>query len=360
MEFGVQFFPAVGPAQKSAEVYFDESLRLCELFDEYGYTNVRTVEHYFTPYGGYSPNPMIFLTAVAARTKKARLTTGAVLPIFNNPLKIAGEIGMLDAISGGRLDVGMARAFLPHEFRRFGISLDESVARFDEGVEQIRRLLEEEDVTMKGEFHSFENITSLPRPTQKPRPPFYTATTATPESFVKAGQQGHSIMAIPLVGSRMKELLDMYRTAWRDAGHPGNGQVMLAFHMFCRESSKEAVRIARDPLNRYLKALVTAASDWTTGTASKDYARYGEMIAKLSKETFESQVESGAAWVGEPSELVDKIAWYDDMVGGFDIASMQVNFENLSYDEAAPAIRLFGEKVIPHFAAKGADTESAA
>ena len=91
---------------------------------------------------------------------------------------------MLDAISGGRLDVGFARAFLPHEFRRFGISLDESVARFDEGPEQIRRLLEEENLTMTGEFHSFEDVTSLPRPTQKPRPPFYTATPTTPEFFI--------------------------------------------------------------------------------------------------------------------------------------------------------------------------------
>ena len=66
-----------------------------------------------------------------------RLVTGAVLPAFNNPLKLAGEIAMLDGFSQGRLDVGFARAFLPHEFRRFGISPDESVARYREGVEQI-------------------------------------------------------------------------------------------------------------------------------------------------------------------------------------------------------------------------------
>ena len=59
-----------------------------------------------------------------------RLITGAVLPVFNNPLKLAGQIGMVDAISGGRLEVGFARAFLPHEFARFGISMDESRARY--------------------------------------------------------------------------------------------------------------------------------------------------------------------------------------------------------------------------------------
>ena len=135
---------------------------------------MRTVEHYFLSYGGYSPDPLIFLSAAAAMTRSLRLVTGAVLPVFNHPLKLAGQIGMVDAISGGRLEVGFARAFLPHEFARFGISMDESRARFDEGLDLVRRLLEEEQVTARGRFHSFENVTSLPRPTQKPRPPFWT------------------------------------------------------------------------------------------------------------------------------------------------------------------------------------------
>ena len=122
MQFGVQFFPDVKPEEKSAADYFRDSLAIAEAADRIGYTHVRIVEHYFHYYGGYSPNPIVFLAAAAMRTTNARLVTGAVLPIFNNPLKLAGEIAMLDGISGGRLDVGFARAFLPHEFRRFGIS----------------------------------------------------------------------------------------------------------------------------------------------------------------------------------------------------------------------------------------------
>src|SRR5215469_2144525 len=179
MEFGMQFFPDVGPAQKSAQQYFDESLKLTELCDPYGWGHVRTVEHYFEPYGGYSPNPLLFLTAAAERSKTARLITGAVLPIFNNPLKLAGEIGMLDAISGGRLEVGFARAFLPYEFANFKVSVNESRERFAEGMEQVRILLEEDTASHTGKFHSFDNVTSLPRPTQKPRPPFWVAAIAT-------------------------------------------------------------------------------------------------------------------------------------------------------------------------------------
>src|SRR6202007_994317 len=211
MQFGVQFFPDVRPEDRSAEQYFREALDLAEEADGLGFTHIRIVEHYFHYYGGYSPNPMVFLAAAAQRTRHARLVTGAVLPAFNHPLKLAGEIGIVDAISGGRLDVGFARAFLPHEFRRFGRSPDESVARFREGVEQIELLLTRENVTHRGGFHTIENTTSLPRPTQKPRPKFYVAALNTVDSFAFAGRMGYSVMAIPLGGAVMRPLLETCR-----------------------------------------------------------------------------------------------------------------------------------------------------
>src|SRR6185295_6618362 len=170
-------------------------MHLCGLSDELGYTHIRQVEHYFHPYGGYSPNPLIFLTAAAMVTRKTKLITGAVLPAFNKPLKLAGEIGMLDGISNGRLEVGFARAFLPHEFTQFGVSLDESRRRFTEGLAQI----------------------TLLRPMQRPHPPFWIAATNTPETFAFAGTNGCRVMAIPLEPEKMRSLIGTYREAWRAA-----------------------------------------------------------------------------------------------------------------------------------------------
>jgi alkanesulfonate monooxygenase SsuD/methylene tetrahydromethanopterin reductase-like flavin-dependent oxidoreductase (luciferase family) len=347
MDFGIQFFPDVGPAEKSAQAYWHDALTLVALCDELGYTHVRTVEHYFSAYGGYSPNPIVFLAAAAMRSAKARLVTGALLPVFNNPLKLAGEIGMLDAISGGRLEVGFARAFLPHEFARFGVSVNESRARFDEGLEQVRRLLAEENVSADGRFHKFKNVTSLPRPTQRPHPPFWVAALSTPESFVAAGTAGHFLMAIPFAGAKMRELVGLYRDAWRAAGHAGRGCAMLAFHMFCAETADAAVRIAREPLNRYLKSVVAAASDWTEGLNSQDYPNYDKIIAALAKETFDTQVAKGCAWVGTPGELAQRILAFNDEVGGFEIASLQVNFNTIALDDAVRSIRLFAREVMP-------------
>jgi alkanesulfonate monooxygenase SsuD/methylene tetrahydromethanopterin reductase-like flavin-dependent oxidoreductase (luciferase family) len=351
MRVGIQFFPDIGPEVKSARDYWQEALQIVALVDRYGYHHVRTVEHYFLPYGGYSPNPVVFLAAAAQVTRQARLVTGAVLPAFNNPLKVAGELAMLDALCDGRLDCGFARAFLPHEFAHFGVRLDESRARFDEGVAQVRLLLEQENVTSEGRFHSFRNVTSLPRPTQLPRPPFYVAALGTRESFERAGANGYGIMAIPMAGAAMRELIGVFRTARAAAGYEGPGDVMLAFHMLCHENQGEAERLAAGPINRYLRSLVDAASDWTSGVQSADYPGYDQVIASLAQETFETQVEKCAAWVGTPERILDTIANYQSEIGPFEIASLQVNFNDLPLAVAERSMRLFGERVLPQLSA---------
>jgi len=354
VEFGLQFFPDVGPETRSAEAYWGDALRLVDHADALGYRHVRTVEHYFDAYGGYSPNPHLFLAAAAQRCRRARLVSGAVVPAFNHPLKVAGEIGLLDALCGGRLECGFARAFLPHEFARFGVPVDESRARFDEGLEAVRRLLEHEEVTFGGRFHRFERVTSLPRPTQRPRPPFWVAAFATPESFERAGTAGHGVMAIPLAGGRMRELLDRYRAAWRAAGHPGRGRVMLAFHMFCHADHERAREIARGPFERYLASLVRAAGAWTEGATSRDYPGYAALVAALRDEDLDSQSAKGAVWVGSPAHLRHQIAGYQERVGGFEVASLQVNFNDLPYELALGSMTRFAREVLPQFAGAAA------
>ena len=350
MQFGMQFFPDVTPDQKSAQSYFTDALDLVGLCDEYGYSHVRIVEHYFHPWGGYSPNPIVFLSAASQRSKHARMITGAVLPVFNHPLKLAGEIGMLDAITGGRLDVGFARAFLPFEYRHFGVSMDESVARFEEGIEQVRLLLEDRVASSEGKFHSFKDVTSLPRPTQKPRPPFYLAAVGTPESFERAGRLGHGLMAIPGVGHNPTELIQIYRKAWKDAGHPGRGRIMMAVFMLCHEDQKEAERLAKGPIERHFASIYDAMSEHVRMAPSNDYKGYDKMAEKVRQETFETQIEHHAAFVGTPERIVEKLREYDEEIGGCDHISMQVNFNDLPYDVAERSVRLFGEKVMPQFA----------
>ena len=150
----------------------------------------------------------------------------------------------------------------------------------------------------------------------------------------------------------MGSLIKAYRDAWRASGHPGEGRVMLAFHMFCHEDAGAAVARAREPLNCYLRCLVNAVVHWTTGTSSSDYPGYDKIIDGLSSETFESQVEKGVALVGTPDQIAEKIRGYREEVGSFEIASLQVNFFDLLLDAGVQVLDLFGREVIPRFAAQ--------
>lgn len=349
MEFGLNFFPSCAPEERSAEDYWADALYLCGLMDELGYSHVRTVEHYFHAYGGYSPNPVVFLAAASQRSQKAKMITGAVLPVFNNPLKVAGELGMLDAISNGRLEIGFARAFLPNEFSTFGIDIEESRGRYEEGVEQIILLLEEENATHNGTFHSFEDVTSLPRPKQKPRPPIWVAALSSKESFEFAGRNGHYIMGIPMGGGLMTELIGAYREEWKSAGNPGNGKIMLSFSMCADEDGAAARDAFRTPLNAYLARLVDAASGWLNGASTKDYKGYDKIIASLKEDDFDKQLDRGICWAGSCTEISDMIADFDRQIGGFDIASMHVMPHVMEASVAEKSMRLFSEHVMPKF-----------
>ncbi len=95
---------------------------------------------------------------------------------------------MLDNISGGRVDAAFGRAFLPDEFKAFGIPIDESKDRFVEGVQAIKRLWSEEDVVFEGRFHQFGPVTLLPRPVQQPHPPVFVTTARSARSCAEAGR----------------------------------------------------------------------------------------------------------------------------------------------------------------------------
>jgi alkanesulfonate monooxygenase SsuD/methylene tetrahydromethanopterin reductase-like flavin-dependent oxidoreductase (luciferase family) len=163
---------------------------------------------------------------------------------------------------------------------------------------------------------------------------------------------GYSVMAIPLGGATMRPLLGAYRDAWKAAGHPGEGEVMLAFHMFCDADGDRARAFAYPFVEDYLHSLVEAASDWLDGRTSQDYPGYDKVIAKLRESRAADQIASGAAWIGSPDEIIAQIRRTQHEFGGYEHASLQVNFNMVPLDDALASMRLFAERVMPYFTAK--------
>src|ERR1700761_3454261 len=93
---------------------YDSRLALIESYDRAGFSTFHLTEHHFTP-PGLAPSPLIFLSAAARITRNIPFAPLALLLPLYNPLRLAGEICMLDHLSKGRLDIGAGRGILPYQ-----------------------------------------------------------------------------------------------------------------------------------------------------------------------------------------------------------------------------------------------------
>jgi alkanesulfonate monooxygenase SsuD/methylene tetrahydromethanopterin reductase-like flavin-dependent oxidoreductase (luciferase family) len=350
MKFGINFFPSFRPEDSTTAAYYAQCIRLAERADALGYHSAKTVEHSFFDYGGHSPNPCVFLSAIAARTKRIRLVTGAVIPAFHHPAHLGGDLAMLDNLSNGRLDAGFGRAFLPKEFEVYGVPMEESRPRFEEAIGAIRRLWTEEEVSHHGKFWSFERVRLMPRTVQKPHPPIWIAAISAEESFLYAAKHGFHLMIVPYAGKpgTLQEYVKLYRKVWAESGHkPGAEQIQVAQFCYVAEDSSTARKGFERICRRYLDTFAEACTAWQ-GKSSDQYPGYDKMVASIMATTPEKIVAAGGAFVGSPDEVVAQVRACVATFGAIE-PSMQINFGGSADSEAFRTLELFASQVMPRF-----------
>jgi alkanesulfonate monooxygenase SsuD/methylene tetrahydromethanopterin reductase-like flavin-dependent oxidoreductase (luciferase family) len=361
MRFGVNFFPVLEPRDCLAADYYQRSLDLVEQAEQLGFEHAQIVEHHFTPYGGYSPDPVTFLAAAATRTSRIRIVTGAVIPAFTHPIAVAERLAMLDHLSKGRLDVGFGRGFLPDEFAAFGVSMDTSKARFVEAVEVCRRLWTETDVVHRGRFHQFGPVTVLPRPYQRPCPPIFIAAATSAESCAEAGSQGYHLQVVPSVTSaeQLRDMLEAYRGAWESAGHrPGGHRIQIKYSCYVARDRAQAHAEARRHENAYVVQMARAVSSLASGNRT-DYPGYESFAEKAANYDFDRALAADKVLAGDPRQIRDQIARLGEMFGRDLTVSLQFNPGTTEIARSKESMHLFSSEVAPEFEeiADGIDQE---
>src|SRR5277367_6350915 len=127
MEFGI--FNLMGsrdPEKPTGEV-FAEVAEQTRLADELGYGIAWFAEHHFSNYC-LCPSPLMMVSHCAPMTKTIRLGTAVVVLPLYSPARLLAEIAMADALSNGRLALGIGTGYQPYEFERFGVDLGTSLA----------------------------------------------------------------------------------------------------------------------------------------------------------------------------------------------------------------------------------------
>jgi alkanesulfonate monooxygenase SsuD/methylene tetrahydromethanopterin reductase-like flavin-dependent oxidoreductase (luciferase family) len=141
---------------------YGAALDMAAFGDEIGLNYVGLMEHHGSE-DGYLPSPFVMGGGVAARTRKCRISLGAVLLPLHDPVKVAEHIAVLDQMSGGRLEVIFGAGYVPSEFARFRVSMRDRGKLLDQGIGIILRALRGERFEADG-----REIFVRPLPVQQP------------------------------------------------------------------------------------------------------------------------------------------------------------------------------------------------
>jgi alkanesulfonate monooxygenase SsuD/methylene tetrahydromethanopterin reductase-like flavin-dependent oxidoreductase (luciferase family) len=206
--------PSVEPDAREVTALFARYLDLWARDEALGFEGIFFSEHHFGR--SYSPSPNLLIAAIAQRTKTLRLgVMGVVLPYYH-PARVVEEIGMLDHLTGGRLEVGTAIG-VPQELNRLNMTMAEARERNDEIVAVLDAALANRVVSHNGKYFSFSNLRLLPRPLQQPSPPRWT-TVVSAESARRAARRRIKISTGFNSTQVIKRIFDAYREEADAAG----------------------------------------------------------------------------------------------------------------------------------------------
>jgi probable F420-dependent oxidoreductase len=162
----------------------DSAVAMAQAAEEAGFESVWAAEHIVmsvakgaTPYRasedgtldrlsrrGGIPDPMVWLTYVAARTTTINLGTNVVVLPEHQPVVFAKTAATLDVLSSGRLILGIGVGELPEEYAAVGMEFKNRGKRMDEYIEAMRLLWTEDITNYAGEHVQLKNIRQEPRP----------------------------------------------------------------------------------------------------------------------------------------------------------------------------------------------------
>ena len=227
MEIGM-FHEFQCPRGYTEERAFAESFEQVDAAERWGLDCMWLAELHVAPTRSVLAAPLAIASAIAARTTRMKIGIAVqVLPLCH-PLRVAEEAATVDQISHGRLIFGVGRSGFPRTYQAYGVPYAESQERFAETLEIIRRAWTQPKFSYDGKYHSFNDVHLVPKPYQKPHPPIRIAATS-PDTFAKIGALGYPIFVAVRLGvlSELAPLIAEYHAAWREAGHPGKGEIYL-------------------------------------------------------------------------------------------------------------------------------------
>ena len=331
------------PDQPHAELY-EDFISLCEMADEGGMRAIWTGEHHGMEFT-IAPNPFLSIMDLAHRTRNVRLGTGTVIAPFWHPIKLAGEAAATDLMTGGRLELGIARGAYSYEYERLmpGLNAWDAGQRMRETAPLLRQLWQG-DCAHDGKFYSFPASTSSPKPAQPGGPPIWIAAR-DPNSHEFAVQNGFNVQVTPLWqgDEEIQTLVGRFNHAC--AGYDGpRPKILLLHHTYVGTDVGDIDQAVQD-LTRYFAYFGAwfrnerPVSQGLIQTLTAEEIAANKMI---SPEAIRNDLTIGTA-----QQVTDRLKRYEDL--GYDEFAIWID-SGMTIDRKRASLARFIDDVMPAFA----------
>ena len=278
--------------------------------------------------------PTLILAAAAARTKRIRLTSAVTVLSAADPVRVFQNFATLDLISQGRAEMVVGRGSFTESFPLFGLNLQDYDALFEEKLGLLLNIRDNEVVNWSGRFRPpLQDQAIYPRPLQDPLP-IWIGVGGTPASFVRAGLLGLPLMVAVIGGEthRFRPLVDLYRRAGEQAGHPPE-KLTVGLHSFgyVADTNEQAIE---EYYPGYARAITRIGKErgWPP----------------VTREHFDAQTgDQGAIVIGDPEEVASKIKRHSEALGGISRFTFQMDNAELTHQQLMQSYELIGKRVIP-------------
>ena len=271
MNFGMFTDFHVGENKTQAEA-FDESFAQIDAAESMGFDTVWLAEHHFSPERAVLASPMVIASAIAARTQRIRTGLAVQVLPLTNPLRVAEEAATVDHISKGRFEFGIGRSGLTKYYEGYNVPYSESRPRFLEALEIIMKAWNSDEFSHEGEFHSYQDVTVVPKPFQQPY----------------------------------------------EAGHTGTADIAIRIPVYAAETTEQA---HSEPEASAMSAIQYAASELVKTAASEETA---ERIRRTANTPYADVLRQRVVF-GTPEEIVERFQGYQADFGVTGVV-MEVNY----------------------------------
>ena len=314
---------------------YADMIAQARLADRLGFRGVTIPEHHLVNVL-LVPDPLQMAVKVASVTTNLEIITSvSVLPLHDMRV-FAGQAIQADILCEGRLILGVGRGAFAYELARMGRPIEESRERFDESLNLLLKLFQEEEVGWQGKYYNFEPITVMPRPVREI--PIMLAALM-PEAIEASVRRGFHIQTTPLNATleKMQEQTGAFMRGKEALGDKGM-HLRLALSRVCWLATSEAdarqkLDMAYDYYGRFHNVF--------TGPGIVERGAIRHLPLKQTMDEFKSSV-----LICQASEMVDRLKHYEEL--GVDDYILSINLGQPN-EESLDCLERFAAEVMPHF-----------